>query len=117
MRRKKRSTFNIQRSTSSDAQAAVDGLLDVQCSMLNVKCFPFFYFAFLILLAALLAPVSTGRAEEFGDIVVAPGAMYSGNTFHGYAEIAHCPGEPFNQPDAQYHARLSQPRLEQRQQH
>lgn len=65
----------------------MDGLLDVQCSMLNVQCFPFFYFAFLILLAALLAPVSTGRAEEFGDIVVEPGAMYSGSTFHGYAEM------------------------------
>ncbi len=44
-------------------------------------------FAFLVLLAALLAPVSAGRAEEFGDIVVAPGAIYSGNTFHGYAEM------------------------------
>lgn len=25
-------------------------------------------------------------AEEFGDISVAPGAIYTGNTFHGYAE-------------------------------
>ena len=55
--------------------------------MLNVECFPFFYFAFLILLTALLAPASTGHAEEFGDILVAPQAMYSGNTFHGYAEM------------------------------
>ena len=70
----------MKRSTSSDAQAAVNGLLDVQC-------FPFFNFAFLILLAALLAPVSTGRAEEFGDIAVEPGAIYSGSTFHGYAEM------------------------------
>ena len=46
-----------------------------------------FNFAFLILLAPLLAPVFAGHAEEFGDIVVAPGAMYSGNTFHGYAEM------------------------------
>ena len=46
-----------------------------------------FNFVFLVLLAALLAPGSPGRAEEFGDIVVEPGAMYSGNTFHGYAEM------------------------------
>ena len=55
--------------------------------MFDVRCLPSFNFVFLILLAALLAPVSTGRAEEFGDILVAPQAMYSGNTFHGYAEM------------------------------
>jgi len=28
-----------------------------------------------------------GRGENFGDISAAPEAMYSGNTFHGYAEL------------------------------
>ena len=37
--------------------------------------------------AALAFAATPGRAEDFGDIGVAPQAMYSGNTFHGYAEM------------------------------
>ena len=38
--------------------------------------------------AALLAfAVPLRAADEFGDISVEPGAIYTGNTFHGYAEM------------------------------
>lgn len=41
-----------------------------------------------ISIAALSAFITAPcAAEEFGDITVAPQAMYSGNTFHGYAEM------------------------------
>jgi len=44
-----------------------------------LRAFVIFNFTFLI---------SLGRAvDEFGDITVEPGAIYTGNTFHGYAEI------------------------------
>ena len=65
----------------------MDGLLNVQGPMLKVERFPFFNFAFLALLIALVAPAFTGRAEDFGDISVDPETMYSGSTFHGYAEM------------------------------
>ena len=39
------------------------------------------------LLAALLLPVFTGKAEVLGDVDVESDAMYTGNTFHGYAEM------------------------------
>jgi hypothetical protein len=39
------------------------------------------------IMAAILGLVTPLKgAEQLGDIVVAPQAMYSGNTFHGYAE-------------------------------
>ena len=41
--------------------------------------------AFLILHFVFL--ISLPAAEQFGDVSVAPGALYTGNTFHGYAEI------------------------------
>jgi len=37
--------------------------------------------------ATLLFITRPCGAEEFGDILVAPQAIYSGNTFHGYAEM------------------------------
>lgn len=40
-----------------------------------------------IIAAALLFITMPCGAEEFGDILVAPQAIYSGNTFHGYAEM------------------------------
>jgi len=41
-----------------------------------------------ISIAALSALITAPcAAEEFGDITVAPQTMYSGNTFHGYAEM------------------------------
>src|SRR5579863_7947814 len=40
--------------------------------------FCIFNFAFLI---------SPRAAEDFGDISVSPNAIYTGNTFHGYAEM------------------------------
>jgi hypothetical protein len=42
-----------------------------------LRAFLIFNFAFLISLRA---------AEQFGDISVSPNAIYTGNTFHGYAE-------------------------------
>src|ERR1017187_9440377 len=42
-----------------------------------LRAFLIFNFAFFISLRA---------AEEFGDISVSPNAIYTGNTFHGYAE-------------------------------
>jgi hypothetical protein len=47
--------------------------------MLAVRCFPFLIF--------LLLCFSARAAEEFGDISVEPHAIYTGNTFHGYAEM------------------------------
>ena len=49
----------------------------------------------VLLLLALTAPV---RAEDFGDITISANAMYSGQTFHGYAETRvvlqnHSPGK------------------------
>ncbi len=46
---------------------------------LAMKCFCIFYFVCFISIA--------GAAEEFGDISVDPNAIYTGNTFHGYAEM------------------------------
>ncbi len=46
--------------------------------MLNVECFLFLFF---LLFAGCLH-----AAEQFGDVSVAPGAIYTGNTCHGYAE-------------------------------
>ncbi|HKI68175.1 MAG TPA: hypothetical protein VKA67_01195, partial [Verrucomicrobiae bacterium] len=40
----------------------------------------------MVVLTALLVRTPV-LAEDFGDIHVAPEAMYSGNTFHGYAEM------------------------------
>jgi hypothetical protein len=40
----------------------------------------FFFFNFSFLISAL-------AADEFGDLTVEPGAIYTGNTFHGYAEL------------------------------
>jgi hypothetical protein len=37
-------------------------------------------------LGIILLPAFSGRAEDFGDISVSPTAIYTGNTFHGYAE-------------------------------
>jgi hypothetical protein len=39
---------------------------------------------FLLLFALLVGPL---RAEDFGDISVSPNAIYTGNTYHGYAEM------------------------------
>ena len=49
------------------------------------------------MVAALFLAASLQGAEQFGDVLVAPQAMYTGNTFHGYAEIRvalenHSPG-------------------------
>jgi len=35
----------------------------------------------------LLAGLAVRASDQFGDISVSPNAMYTGNTFHGYAEI------------------------------
>ena len=37
-------------------------------------------------LAAICLLGVTGRAEDFGDVSATASAMYTGNTFHGYAE-------------------------------
>ena len=43
---------------------------------------------FCLLLALILSwPLQSRAAEDFGDISVSPNAIYTGNTFHGYAEI------------------------------
>lgn len=42
-------------------------------------CAAFLIFIFPVLICSL-------RADEFGDITATSGAMYSGNTYHGYAE-------------------------------
>ena len=47
--------------------------LDVRCWMLVVGCF-------------LFSPAARA-ADQFGDISVDPTAIYTGNTFHGYAEM------------------------------
>jgi hypothetical protein len=47
--------------------------LDVGCWMLVVGCF--------------LLSFAARAAERFGDISVEPGAIYTGNTYHGYAEM------------------------------
>ena len=52
---------------------------NVGSSILNVECFFFLLF--------LLLGFSTHAAEEFGDVSVAPGAIYTGSTYHGYAEM------------------------------
>jgi hypothetical protein len=44
-----------------------------------LRAFLIFNFAFFISLCRAV--------DEFGDITVEPGAIYTGNTFHGYAEI------------------------------
>src|ERR1700744_2683244 len=38
------------------------------------------------LLAGLLWSVAAARAGDFGDISLSAQSMYTGNTFHGYAE-------------------------------
>jgi predicted small integral membrane protein len=43
------------------------------------------FLPFLVAGCLLLSSVS--RAEEFADISVTPNAIYTGNTFHGYAEM------------------------------
>ena len=40
-----------------------------------------------IIAAAFFLVSTPGRAESFGDISVDPNAIYTGNTFHGYAEM------------------------------
>jgi hypothetical protein len=40
-----------------------------------------------VCLLLFLFCVRLGRAEDFGDVAVAPNAIYTGNTYHGYAEI------------------------------
>ena len=47
--------------------------------MLNVECF------FFLLCLVFCFPARA--AEQFGDISVDPNAIYTGNTFHGYAEM------------------------------
>jgi hypothetical protein len=47
--------------------------------MLNIECF--------FLLFLLLLGFSAHAAEEFGDISVSAAAMFTGDTFHGYAEM------------------------------
>jgi hypothetical protein len=46
--------------------------------MFNIRRFPFLIF---ILLCGSI------RAEQFGDVSVSADAMFTGNTFHGYAEV------------------------------
>jgi hypothetical protein len=41
---------------------------------------------FFILHFAFFIPLCRA-AEQFGDLSVAPNAIYTGNTFHGYAEM------------------------------
>jgi hypothetical protein len=72
----KHSTFNVQLSTPNKTFRA-RRKFDVGRSMLNVECL------FIFLTALVVASV---RAEEFGDISVSPNAIYTGNTYHGYAE-------------------------------
>jgi hypothetical protein len=71
----KQRTSNTLHPTSKDWIMRALAALDVRGSMLMVGCFPVF-----LLLAF------TAQAEDFGDITVSAHAMYSGQTFHGYAE-------------------------------
>ena len=41
----------------------------------------------LVLSLAMLLSAARGRAEDFGDITVTPNAIYTGSTYHGYAEM------------------------------
>ena len=75
----KHSTFNIQHPTPNVGTGRAAVPFGVGSSMLNVECFFFLLF--------LLLSFSARAAEEFGDISVSAAAMYSGNTFHGYAEM------------------------------
>lgn len=59
--------------TPNSERRTVRMTLVVRCWMLVVGCFFFFNAA--------------RAAEDFGDISVSPNAIYTGNTFHGYAEI------------------------------
>jgi hypothetical protein len=52
---------------------------NVRRSLFKARCFPFLLF--------LLAGFPVHAAEDFGDISVDPNAIYTGNTFHGYAEV------------------------------
>ncbi len=40
-----------------------------------------------LILGCILFSMAARAAEEFGDISVSPNAIYTGNTFHGYAEM------------------------------
>ena len=42
---------------------------------------------FFYLLSSVFCLCSARAADEFGDVTVSASAMYSGNTYHGYAEI------------------------------
>ncbi|HEX3857124.1 MAG TPA: hypothetical protein VHY30_07510 [Verrucomicrobiae bacterium] len=67
----KHPTTNNQQPTSNGGKFAARVLLDVRCWLLVVGCFL----------------SSFCRADDFGDISVDANAIYTGNTFHGYAEM------------------------------
>ena len=68
---KEHRTFSIRPPASHGRKLAARGSLDLRGWLLAVGCF--------------LSLIS--RADNFGDISVSADSMYSGNTFHGYAEM------------------------------
>ena len=75
----KPSTFNRQTSTSAVRASRTIALLNFKHRSLGVRCF--------WLLIFLGLGFSAIAGEEFGDISVEPNAIYTGNTYHGYAEM------------------------------
>jgi hypothetical protein len=79
-------TENIERRIPGVITAGTT--FDVRCSTFSVRCLPPLRSSSILAFLVLLLLVSTASAaSRFGDIVVAPQALVSGETHHGYREL------------------------------